>query len=99
MLTKRRYTLTTMFEDHYSDLTCAYLHQSNDRKSVLEEKKSFEDHGDNSTFVDVSFIAHVESRNQFILNCTSDAQHQNGRAEKDARDMTERARVSLLCSM
>lgn len=41
-LTRRRYKFTTIFKDHYSDLSYIYLHESNNSSSILEAKMAFE---------------------------------------------------------
>ena len=71
-----------MLKDHYSDLTCAHLHQSKDSESNLEVKNAFEAcarnhesgvkycHADDGRFSETYFIAHAESKksNYFVLN-------------------------------
>ena len=88
-----------------------HLHQCIDGESDVETKKAFKTydrkhnveikhyHVENMRFADNDFIDCIESRNQNISYCASYAHHQNGRAGKSIRDMTEKARVSLLHSI
>ena len=110
-LTKRRYKYATVFKDHYSDLVYIHLHEENDGESITQAKTAFEAcaskhnvkvkhyHADNGRFADNKFISSVKERGQTISFCATCAHHQNGRAEKAIRDLSEKARAVLFQSV
>jgi hypothetical protein len=53
-------------------------------------------HCDNGRFADNAFVQHVADKHQTISYCGVNAHHQNGKAERRIRDVTEAARTSLL---
>ena len=111
LLTKRQNYFATMSKDHFYDLNCAHLHTTNDGQSLIEGKLAFEAysrkhgvnilhyHADNGQFADAAFVNDTANKNQTVSHCASNAHHQNGRAEKAIRDLTEKARITLLHSL
>jgi Reverse transcriptase (RNA-dependent DNA polymerase)/GAG-pre-integrase domain len=107
-LTRRRYTVSTIFVDHFSGLSFVHLQLSTAATHTLEAKKAFERfakqhgvtvrhyHADNHIFDSKAFVAEVEQCGQSISYCAVNAHHQNGRAEKKIRDLQELARTMLL---
>ena len=110
-LTKRRYKYATVFKDHYSDLAYTYFHEENGGESITQAKTAFEAyvskynvkikhyHADNGRFADNKFISSIKERGQAISFCTAYAYHQNGKAEKAIRNLSEKARVVLFQSV
>ena len=105
---KDKYEGAVIFVDHFSDFT--YVHLVKDLKigETLEAKQAFErlsrSHGvvikhyhcDNGRFADKKFVEECERSGQTISFCGVNAHHQNGRAEKKIRDLTDAARTALL---
>ena len=106
--TKQRYVGATVFVDHFSDLTYVHLMTEMNSTTTVEAKKAFERlaashqvtikhyHGDNGLFDTKLFWESIKSSNQTMSFCGVNAHHQNGKAERRIRDITEHARTSLL---
>lgn len=106
--TKRRYVGATVFVDHWSDLTYIHPMESLSADDTVAAKHAFERfaeahgvriahyHADNGTFEAKAFQADVRSAGQTISYCGVNAHHQNGKAERRIRDITESARSMLL---
>jgi len=107
-LTRKRYTVTTVFVDHFSGLSYVHSQMSTDATSTIEAKRAFERyakshrvtvrhyHADNGIFSSKAFIDEINQRGQTITFCAVNAHHQNGKAEKRIRDLQESARTMLL---
>ena len=106
--TTQRYKGATIFVDHYSDLTYCHLMTDMNAEATVAAKEAFERlagsynvlikhyHCDNGLFDTVAFKASIIQANQTISFCGVNAHHQNGRAERRIRDVTEGARTALL---
>jgi hypothetical protein len=107
-LTRKRYTVTTVFVDHFSGLSFVYLQQTTTALETIEAKHAFERyaklygvsikhyHADNGIFAAAEFVRAVEMGGQSISYCGVNAHHQNGRAEKKIRDLQDLARTMIL---
>ncbi len=107
-LTSKRYTVATIFVDHFSRLRYVHLMTSLSSQETIEAKKAFEqfaaDHGvrikqyhaDNGRFADNSFKQHCSQQHQTISYCGVHAHFQHGIAERAIRDITDTARTILL---
>ena len=106
-ITKKRFTVTTVFVDHFSGLSYVHNQLSTGAAETIEAKKAFERyskahgvtvhhyHADNGIFATKAFMDEVQQRGQTITFCAVNAHHQNGRAEKKIRDLQESARTML----
>jgi hypothetical protein len=106
--TTKRYTVATIFVDHYSRLSYVYLQKTSSSAETVQAKKAFETycktyhvrvlhyHADNGRFADNAFRADVEDKRQTISYCGVNAHFQNGIAEKRIRDLQDAARTMLL---
>lgn len=106
--TRKRYVGATIFVDHCSDLTYIHLMTTLDAEATVEAKQCFErfamDHGvtvkhyhaDNGLFDTKSFKQSIQRAKQTLSFCGVNAHHQNGKAERRIRDVTEGARTALL---
>ena len=106
--TKQRYVGATVFVDHFSDFTYVHLMTEMNSEATVEAKKAFERlaksyqisikhyHGDNGLFDTKLFWSSIKASNQTMSFCGVNAHHQNGKAERRIRDITENARTSLL---
>ena len=100
-ITKRRYTCTVIFTDHFSNLSYVYLQHSRTVEDTIKAKVAFEAyawshgvkikyyHADNERFADQNFLKAIETENQTISFCAAYAHHQNGKAGKVIRDLQE----------
>ena len=107
-LTVKQFSKATVFVDHFSDLTYVHLQESLTGEETVEAKLAFERyarahgvevkhyHADNGRFADKAFMSAVEQANQTISFCGVGAHHQNGKAERRIRDLTDAARTMLL---
>jgi hypothetical protein len=110
ILTTKRYKAATMFVDHYSQLTFAFMQLSTGAEETVWAKKAFKAyaklhgvmirhyHANNRRFAQNVWLNAVGShrRQQTILFCGVGAHHQNGVAEKKIRDLQENARTMML---
>jgi hypothetical protein len=108
---RKRYKVATVFVDHFSRLSFIYLQESTKGAETLLAKKAFEAyaasfgvkvlnyHADNGRFAEPLFLGHAETHGQTVSLCGVNAHFQNGIAEKRIRDLTSRARTSLLHAM
>ncbi len=105
---RKRCKVVTIFVDHFSRLSFMYLQESTKGEETLLAKRAFEAyaasfgvrianyHADNGRFAERLFLNHAELNGQTVSLCGVNAHFQNGIAEKRIRDLTERARTSLL---
>ena len=89
-LTRGRYRVTTIFVDHFSDLSFVHLQPSTSAEHTLQAKQAFEqfatDHGvqvahyhaDNGRFADNDFMRSCSHTSQTISFCGVNAHFQNG---------------------
>ena len=106
--TKKRYTVATIFVDHYSGFGYVHLQKSTGAEETVEAKEAFEliaethgvtvqhYHADNGVFADNKFRQAVREKSQGLSFCGVNAHWQNGRAEKRIRDLVEHARTILI---
>jgi hypothetical protein len=106
-LMKARYVGATVFMDHATDFVYTHLMRDMTREATLEAKQAYkrrvESYGvkvcnydaDNGRFAENMFMQDVEDKNQNITFCGIGAHHQNGKAEKLIREITEDACTSL----
>ena len=106
--TLQRYKGATIFVDHFSDFTYVHLMTDMNGESTVLAKQAFERlsrsydvnilhyHCDNGLFDTKVFKQSIQESNQTISFCGVNAHHQNGKAERRIRDVTEGARASLL---
>lgn len=107
-ITKKRYTITTVFVDHYSGLSFVHNQMTSGAQHTIKAKKAFERyalshgvyvrhyHADNGIFASKEFTAAVARDIQSITFCAVNAHHQNGRAEKRIRDLQDTGRGMVL---
>jgi hypothetical protein len=107
-LTHKRYTVATIFVDHFSGLSFVHLQKGATAEETIEGKRAFENyarthgvhvkhyHADNGIFEAKEFQMAVSNDGQSISYCGVNAHHQNGRAEKKIRDLQELARTMML---
>ncbi len=108
---RKRYKVATIFVDHFSRLSYVYLQESTKGVQTLAAKRSFEAyaashgvkikqyHADNGRFAEKLFLNHCELSGQTVSLCGVSAHFQNGIAERRIKDLTERARTSILHAM
>jgi GAG-pre-integrase domain len=91
--TRKRYSIATIFVEHYSDFTYVYLQESSSSEETLAAKLAFERvassygvkiqryHSDNGTsrFADNAWMQHSARNNQITTMCGVNAHHQNGK--------------------
>jgi hypothetical protein len=107
-LTNGRYNYATVFVDQYSGLDYVHLHRTNSGDEILAAKLAFEQfalthgvriqhyHADNGRFAEAKFQQSVLSSKQGLTFCGVNTHHQNGRAERRIRHLTEAARTMIL---
>ena len=108
-ITRKRYTVTTVFVDQFSGLSFVYLQKTTTAFETIEAKRAFERyaklhgvvikhyHADNGIFAAAEFVKALETEDgQTISYCGVNAHHQNGHAEKKIRDLQDLARTMLL---
>jgi hypothetical protein len=107
-ITGKRYKVTTVFVDQFSDLSFVYAQKTTAAGETVMAKEAFERyanthgvtvkhyHADNGIFAEAEFLQAVEKSNQSITFCGVNAHHMNGHAEKRIRDLQENARAMLL---
>jgi hypothetical protein len=108
---RERYKVATIFVDHFSRLSYVHLQDSTKGEETLLAKRAFKAyaasfgvvianyHADNGRFAERLFLDHAALNGQGVSLCGVNAHFQNGIAEKRIRDLTERARTSLLHAM
>jgi hypothetical protein len=107
-LTKKRYTVATIFIDHYLRLKYVHLMTRLTSEETIEAKQAFkhfaEQHGirilhyrcNNGRFADNAFKNSCSAKGQRLTFCGVNAHFQNSIAEKAIRDLQESARKQLL---
>jgi hypothetical protein len=108
ILTKKRYTVATVFVDQYSGLSYVHLQTSTTAIETLEAKRAFERyaakhgvtikhyHADNGRFVENAFVEDVNAQRQTNSFCGVNAHFQNGIAERRIRELQDQARTMLI---
>jgi hypothetical protein len=98
-LTKKRYTVATIFVDHYSRLKYIHLMTKLTSDETMDAKRAFEHfdkqhgvrilhyHCDNGQFADNAFKNSCRAKGQQLTFCGVNAHFQNGIAEKAIRDL------------
>jgi hypothetical protein len=93
-LTRKRYTVATIFVDHYSRLSYIHLQQGTKQAETLEAKRAFKaftrSHGvtiryyhvDNGRFAEAAFTEHCDKNQQHLTFCGANAHFQNSTAKK-----------------
>ncbi|CAJ1943881.1 unnamed protein product, partial [Cylindrotheca closterium] len=106
--TTMRYTGATVFVDHFSDFTYIHLMTEMNAETTVLAKLAFERecathgvpvrhyHADNGLFDTKLFRSSVEKAGQGLTFCGVNAHHQNGKAERRIKDVTEGARTALI---
>jgi hypothetical protein len=106
-LTKKRYTATTVFVDHYSQPKYIHLMTKLTSKETMDAKQAFEHfakqhgvrilqyHCDNGRFADNAFKNSCSAKGQQLTLCGVNAHFQNGIVEKAIRDLRKSARKQL----
>ena len=106
--TVRKYCGASLFVDHASDFTYIHMNHHVATDETIDANHAFERlaeqygerflhyHCDNGRFADKAFVDDVRTAHQTITFCGVGAHHQNGVAERRIRDITEKARTSLL---
>ena len=106
-LTTSRFSVATIFVDHYSDLDYVHVQETTSAADTVDAKKAFERfceergvkvmhyHADNGIFASNGFREEVQRCGQTISFCGVGAHHQNGVAERCIQDLTQTARASL----
>lgn len=107
-ITRKRYSVTTVFVDYFSGLSFVHLQTSTNANQTIDAKDAWERyakahgvtikhyHADNGIFAEKAFVMAVQTKGQTITYCAVNAHHQNGRAEKKIRDLQETARTMIL---
>jgi hypothetical protein len=107
-LTRKRYTVATVFVDHFSGMSYVYLQKGATALETIEAKRAFERfasthgvvvkhyHSDNGIFETREFRDEIAATRQTISFCGVNAHHQNGKAEKKIRDLQELSRTMIL---
>ncbi len=107
-LTKKRYTVATVFVDHYSRLKYIHLMTKLTSKETMDAKQAFEHfaeqhgvrilhyHCNNGHFADSAFKNSFSAKGQQLTFCGVNAHFQNGIAEKAIRDLRDSAWKQLL---
>jgi len=107
-LTKAKSVASTVFLDHFSDLSFVYMLKDQTNKETLKAKYAFEVfakthgvvvqqyHADSGRFANNAFANDARAQKQKVSYCGVNAHHQNGRAEKCIRDLQDHARVLIM---
>jgi len=108
ILQKKRFTVATIFVDHFSGFTYVHPQASTSAEDTVQAKLSFERyasrfgvtirhyHADNGAFATKLFRQAVADAQQTQTFCGVNAHHQNGVAEKKISSLTELTRSMLL---
>ena len=106
--TTTRYVGATVFVDHFTDFTYVHLMTKMDADATVDAKRAFERvcskygvvvrhyHADNGLFDSNKFRLSIEQAGQSLTFCGVNAHHQNGKAERRIKDITQGARTALL---
>mmetsp|Transcript_41992 Transcript_41992/g.101184 ORF Transcript_41992/g.101184 Transcript_41992/m.101184 type:complete len:1373 (+) Transcript_41992:2978-7096(+) len=106
--TLARYVGATVFVDHFSDFTYIHLMTEMNADATVLAKLAFERecathgvsirhyHADNGLFDTKTFRNSVEKAGQGLTFCGVNAHHQNGKAERKIKEVTEGARTALI---
>ena len=107
-LTKKRYTVATVFVDHFSNYSYVHFQKGTTVEETLEAKEAFERlaathgvsirnyHADNGTFAARGWIEACHQKRQGITFAGVNAHHQNGRAEARIKHLQDMARTSMI---
>jgi hypothetical protein len=107
-LTRQRYTVATVFVDHYSRLSFVYLQKGTKGDEKVQAKRAFEAyahshgvsvrhyHADNGRFAGLEWMAHLKAKQQMISHSGINAHFQNALAEKQIWDLQDAARTMLV---
>jgi hypothetical protein len=107
-LTLGRYTVATIFVDHYSRIGYVHLQKDSSSLETLKAKHAWElyarergiivrnYHADNGRFVDNAWKNSLLEENQGIAYCGVNAHWQNGIAERRIRELKEQSRTMLI---
>jgi hypothetical protein len=107
-LTKKRYTMATVFVDHYSKLKYIHLMSKLTSEETMEAKHVFEHftnqhsirilhyHCNNGQFADNAFKNSCSAKGQRLTFCGVNTHFQNSIAEKSIWDLRKSARKQLL---
>ena len=111
-LTRKRYRVTTVYIDHFPDLTYTYNPESTTSAETLASKHAFEVytrekgiskishyHSDNRCFIDNAFFNNCTKQGQSQSCCGVNAHHQTGKVEKRIRNLGDNARMLLIHSV
>ena len=106
--TTQRYTVATIFVDHFSRLSYVHLERFLTSDNTVRAKRSFEHyrashgvrvlhyHANNGRFADTLFLRDIDEQRQEISYCGVNAHFQNGVAEKRIRDLQDMTHTALL---
>jgi len=106
--TKKRYTCATVFIDLFSDFTFIHFQYTTNAQETLEAKHAFERyaqghgvkvksyHADNGHFAENAWVNNAVSLSQSIRFAGVNAHFQNGRAEKQIRDLQDTGQTQLI---
>jgi hypothetical protein len=107
-LTKKHYTVASVFINHFSRLKYIHLMTKLTSEETMEAKQAFEHfaeqhgvcilhyHCDNGRFVDNAFKNSCSAKGQQLTFCGVNAHFQNGIAKKAIRDLQESVQKQLL---
>eukprot|EP00957_Ditylum_brightwellii_P133694 10193786-Ditylum_brightwellii.AAC.1 len=107
-LTKRCYRASTVFINHFFNVTYIYEQSLLTLEETVAAKVDFEAwsrdkgviakhyHAYNVHFADSAFMSNCQRKGQTISYCAVNSHRQNGRVEKCIRDLQEEARKLLL---
>lgn len=107
-LTKKRYTVATVYVDQYSNFSYVHYQKSTSVEETVEGKEAFERlaasygvavqhyHADNGTFAAKGWIDACHLKKQTISFAGVYAHHQNGKAEVRIKHLQDLARTSLI---
>ena len=108
LLTRKCYQVTTVFVDHYRDVSYVHHQLSTSGDDTIAAKNAFKTfassngvlirhyHADNGCFAEHKFLNAVQQKGQTISFCGIVAHFQNGIAKKPIRDLQDSARTMLI---
>lgn len=106
--TRARFTIATVYIDHASDFTFVYPQCTASAEETMKSKLEFERlaltygisikryHSDNGRFSENAWLHDVRRKNQRLTMCGVNAHHQNGKAERRIRQLSDMTRTALL---